>query len=258
MPGHVRTFLLPQLATAQDFAGAVAVMIDQLRASTTICAALAAGATEIIPTLEPEEAERVKSSRPPGACLTGGERGGLLIPGFDLDNSPASYTPQRVAGKAIAFTTTNGTKAALIARDAAALHVGCLANVSALAAAIGADDRPVALLCAGTRDRVTLEDCLAAGAIAAALVAHGRPIHLPDARPDDDSTLLCLRLWESALASPGGVLGALRISRGARNLTREGLADDIARCAVMDVHPVVPTWDAKSASFRERPSEPRP
>jgi 2-phosphosulfolactate phosphatase len=249
MPGVVRTYLLPQLVDPATLAGGIAVVIDQLRASSTICAALASGAVSVVPCLTEDDARRWKDAAPAGSCLAGGEREGTLIPGFDLDNSPTSYTPERIRGKTIAFTTTNGTKAAILAQRADVLFIGCLANLSALTARIGSDERTVHIICAGTRARVTLEDTLAAGAIAEKLEALGRPIHLPDARPDDDSTMIAIRLWRDALARPGGVLESMRISRGARNLIREHLAPDIDACSRIDSTPVVPVFKAPPGAF---------
>ena len=81
----------------------------------------------------------------------GGERGGVLIPGFDLDNSPLSYTRERVQGKTIIFTTSNGTAALLHAKNAAEILVGSFANVTAICQRVANDPRPVHILCAGTR-----------------------------------------------------------------------------------------------------------
>jgi 2-phosphosulfolactate phosphatase len=249
MPGVVRTYLLPQLVDPAVLVGGIAIVIDQLRASTTICAAIASGATGIIPCMTEDDASAAKKARPPGTCLTGGEREGTLIPGFDLDNSPTAYTPDIIRGKTIAFTTTNGTKAAVLAEGAAVLVAGCLANLTAVARFVGVDDRPVHILCAGTRQRVTLEDTLAAGAIAERLQAAGRPIHLPDARPDDDSSLIAIRLWRDMLTREGGILAAMRESRGGRNLTREKLTADIDACSKVDAYPVVPLFDRTQRMF---------
>lgn len=244
MPGVIRTYLLPQLVEPDALVGGYAIIIDQLRASTTMCAALAAGAAGVMPCLTEDDARRVKQAGAPGTCLTGGERAGVMIPDFDLDNSPAAYTREVVAGKTIAFTTTNGTRAAVLCKDGETMLVGCLGNLSALAARIGADARPVHLICAGTRTRVSQEDVGAAGAIAERLVALGRPTGLADARPDDDSTLLALNLWRTFSARSGGVLEMLTGSRGGRNLIREGLRSDIELCARIDGYPVVPEFDA--------------
>ena len=118
----IHAHFLPRLTTPDALVGATVIVIDVLRATTTITAALAAGAERVIPCGELDDARRVREElaggRPPVSALLGGERGGLPIAGFDLGNSPAEYTPERVAGRTIAFTTTNGTQAMLHCRQA--------------------------------------------------------------------------------------------------------------------------------------------
>ena len=109
MTNQLNVHLLPELANPHDLAGHTSIVIDTLRASTTITTALENGAEKIIPCLTVEEARQLANDRP--GALLGGERGGKPLPGFDFGNSPAEYEPNRVAGKTIVFTTTNGTKA---------------------------------------------------------------------------------------------------------------------------------------------------
>ncbi len=117
---------MPQGAAA----GGIAVVIDVLRASTTIATALAHGAVAVraVPTVD--EARRVALA---GAALLGGERGGLPIAGFDLGNSPREYTPERVAGRKLVITTTNGTAALAACGAAREIVVGAIVNRSAVA-----------------------------------------------------------------------------------------------------------------------------
>src|SRR5437773_10831626 len=95
--GQLDVYLVPDLVESAALAGKTAVVIDVLRATTTIVHALAAGAKEVVPCLEVEDARRIAKEVGESAVL-GGERGGLPIPGFDLGNSPAEYTRERVAG----------------------------------------------------------------------------------------------------------------------------------------------------------------
>ena len=242
--------LAAHLTTAQadpaELRGGVVIMVDALRASTTIAAALHAGATEVLPTLTVEQAlSRAQSatSRP----LLGGERAGQRIPGFDLGNSPRDYTPALVSGKQIAFTTTNGTAALLHAANAGAAEilVGAFANLTAICSRVAGDPRPVHLLCAGTRDRVTLDDCLAAGAMVDRLLNAGRALTLGDG---GDPARLCLAAWR--LAQAQGLLDAMLASRGGRNLASINLQSDILDCCQIDAHPVVPRFDPVSGVVR--------
>src|SRR5262245_1177144 len=124
----LNTYLLHTLADPDQLAGGIAVMIDVLRASTTINQALAAGAKEVLPCLEIDDAQRLAAELPAGTYLLGGERRGGKIEGFDLGNSPSEYSPANVAGKSIVFTTTNGTRAIHTSRLAHAVLVGSFTN----------------------------------------------------------------------------------------------------------------------------------
>lgn len=232
--------LLPALISSESLAGSVVIMIDALRASVTIASALHAGAVTVIPTLTVEEAfarrEQLWSQGiEKTSILLGGERGGVLIPGFDLDNSPLAYTPDRVSGRIIIFTTANGTSTLLHARAASRVLIGALTNVNAICRTVASDPRPVHIICSGTRGEVSLDDCLAAGAIAESLVNSGRQT------VSDDSALLCLRVWKEANAT--GLFHAMQSSRGGRNLAKLGLARDVEFCSTLNALPVVPEFN---------------
>ena len=148
---------LPEVVTAEDLAGTTAVVIDVLRATTTIVYALAAGARAVVPCLTIEAAHERAAAMAAGTALLAGERGGLAIPGFDLGNSPTEFTPEQVGGKYVVLTTTNGTKALLHCRAAEQVLVAALANLSALCGVL-TDCPRVELVCAGTDGHVTEED----------------------------------------------------------------------------------------------------
>jgi 2-phosphosulfolactate phosphatase len=128
----VRVHLLPDLAAPETFAGSVAVVIDVLRATTTIVHALAAGCTSVYPCLEVEEARRLADSLPAGKVLLAGERQGKPLEGFDLGNSPGQFTPQTCRDLAVVLTTTNGTRALIRAAGAARVLVAAFVNYSAV------------------------------------------------------------------------------------------------------------------------------
>jgi 2-phosphosulfolactate phosphatase len=241
LPRPVRVHVVPERVDPAALAGSVVVVIDALRASVTIAAALHAGAERIIPTLTVEEALSWRD-RLGGSVLLGGERGGVLIPGFDLDNSPGHYTPGVVAGRTVIFTTTNGTAALRHAGHAARVLVGSLVNASAVCDAAGSDDRPVHLLCAGTAGEAGLDDMLAAGAIVEGLMARRR-------RPGDRACEECLEAWRGRHAAAGGLLGLMRESVGGRNLVRLGLEEDIERCSRVDSILVVPVFDPRTGAI---------
>jgi 2-phosphosulfolactate phosphatase len=245
-------YLSPSHVEPAALAGGIVVMIDTLRASTTMTRALANGAREIVPTLTVDEAiSTARELRDLGLdVLLGGERSGQLIPGFDLDNSPASYTADRVRDRIIVFTTTNGTAALRHATLGSRVLVGSLCNLSALCDAIATDPRPVHILCAGTRGEISADDATVAGAIAARLVSSGR------AHAGDDAGRLCAMAWASIAPEPGrepateAIATALLACRGGRNLARIGLARDVLECAAIDTSRVVPVFTPDDGRVR--------
>jgi 2-phosphosulfolactate phosphatase len=255
MSRPISVHLLPGLFEPVDLRGGVAVVIDLLRATSTIIHALAAGATSVVPCGEVEEARRLAAQAPSGTFVLGGERGGLKIPGFDLGNSPGEYTREVVAGKTLIFTTTNGTRALIRAKEARRVLVGALVHLGALVDLLAEETGPVHLVCAGTEGRITLEDVLCAGAI-----AHWLNLAVDDADVGDDSTQLALSLFASCghnydRAYEDRVLAILRQSRGGRNLIDCGLGADIAVCAEQDKFDIVPElsrdpWEIRVARKR--------
>ena len=136
---------LPAMMNTANLAGGTVVIIDILRASSTIITALHNGAKRVIPCGTPEEARQIREQSHADDVLLGGERGGVLIEGFDCGNSPAEYAPGRVAGKTIAFTTTNGTQALLKSAAAETILIGAFVNRRAVAERLHDDQRPVHL-----------------------------------------------------------------------------------------------------------------
>ena len=227
-------WLPAELALEPDLAQVV--VIDVVRATTSIVTALAAGADSVIPVLGPDQArsERVRS---PEALLCG-ETGGLAPPGFDLDNSPRSFTRGRVAGRALIFSTTNGTRAMRAAIGARSLRLACFRNLGAVAASLESDlvaasDARVTVLCSGRGGRVSMDDAWCAGH----LVARLRDPH-PDAELTDGARLATM--LAAALGMP--TAAGLAETAAGRALVRLGLEDDLVACARVDDLEVVPVW----------------
>lgn len=226
------------------------VVIDLLRASTTVCHALAAGAREVVPFQEVDAVLAAAQGCLRSEVLLGGERGGKIIPGFDLGNSPCEYTPEVVFGKRVLFTTTNGTRAIHHARLAARVVMGCVANLAALADSL-ADEPVVHLLCAGTGGHVAREDQLAAGAIAATFCSD-REYELNEAARS------VLGEWQE-LVNTAAALGRLtseqlavelRTTTGGKNLLAIGQDDDLVVCAEIDSRAVVPELDRAAGCLK--------
>ena len=165
---HIHVHLLPDLVEENALTGATVVVMDVLRATTTLTCALAAGASGVIVCREVNEARQIADSlklEAPDAQrpLLGGEREGIRIAGFDLGNSPAEYTREAVGGRTLVFTTTNGTRACLRCRQARRVLLGALVNRRAVLQALVGENQ-IHLMCAGTRGEITREDALCAGA----------------------------------------------------------------------------------------------
>jgi 2-phosphosulfolactate phosphatase len=227
---EVRVHLLPALVPEGSLAGGVAVVIDVLRATTAMVYALAAGCTAIRPCAEVEEARELARSLPPGRALLAGERGGLPLPGFDLSNSPAEYTPAVCGGREVVLTTTNGTRALLRAAGAARVLAAAFVNFSAVCEQLRQDARAVHVVCAGTEGEVTLEDVLLAGAFVDFLSGAAA------ARPNDSARLA----RDSFTNNRHALLAALEVSKGGTRLRRIGYEQDIRAAARVDRFALVP------------------
>lgn len=257
----LRVHLAPSLVKVDALVGSIAVMVDQLRASSTICAALANGAKEVRACLEPMGAMAAKNQYRPSTFILGGERGGRRIEGFDLGNSPREYTRSAVMGKTVIFTTTNGTRVLYHAAKAERVLVGCLANVDALVELLSqgtgsSGGRDVSIVCAGVNGEVAFEDVLAAGAIASKLLMAPYVASTEDApaqgsmwRPDDGA-LIAMNAWRRASITPDDLLDAMKQSTGGRNLVSIRLSADVAWCTTAAQMRIVPEFDRQTSSLR--------
>ena len=227
---EVRVHLLPDLAPLGQLRGGVAVVVDVLRATTTIIYALAAGCEAVRPCLQVDEARALADGMRAGRVLLGGERGGRPLPGFDLGNSPREYNCKVCRGTTLVLTTTNGTRALIRAAEADRVLVAGFVNYSAVCEQLRLDARPIHIVCAGTDGEVTLEDTLLAGAFVDYL-SETCEVRLNDAA----------RLAWDCFENHGKVLlGALEISRGAEELKRLGYHEDIRAAAQVDQFALVP------------------
>lgn len=241
---------LPQFVAESDLAGRTVIVIDLLRASSTICHALAAGARCVRPFVEVDQVRRAAQGVDRTATLLGGERGGRRIDGFDLGNSPSEYAPSAVFGQQILFTTTNGAKAIEHARLARRVLIGAAVNRRAVAEAAGQDDE-VDILCAGTGGRVTREDVLGAGCLVAALLEQ-RPWTLNDWAESAHREWLELVTAARALGRTLSEQFAreLRETPGGRDLLEIGMDADLTTCAEIDALSVVPAFDPTTGELR--------
>jgi 2-phosphosulfolactate phosphatase len=227
----VNVLLAPPFAPAA-LRGAHVVVVDVLRATTTIATALANGAAGVIPASDTETALAIAGRLGRDRVLLCGERDSLRIPGFDLDNSPASYGAETVRGKILVFTTTNGTRA-LRAGDGASSSVRAAAfvNRAAVADALAREDGAIAILCAGVQGAFALEDALGAGALVDALLERVPGLEVHDGAR---GAALLYRAVASRL------LDAIASADHAAELAAKGFSADLETCARLDALGVVP------------------
>ncbi len=223
--------LLPALLDQQaNRSTTCAVVIDVLRATSVMTTAAAAGAASMHTCATTSQAFQIADQHSPRGLLCG-ERDCQRIDGFNLGNSPAEYTAERVQGRHLVITTTNGTRAIESVMSSRRLLVASFLNLSATAAAI-APETSIELVCAGTNGQITSEDILMAGALVEELTAEKTDWEL------DDSARLALAAWQRATNGSDDRVAALQLSLeqslGGRNLMRLGFGEDVKRCAQID------------------------
>jgi 2-phosphosulfolactate phosphatase len=217
--------LLPRDLDPQLLASRAVVVFDVLRATTSMTAALAAGVGEI------RVFANVADARKDAGCiglypkpLLCGEENCLPPKDFDLGNSPGDFD-RSLKDRTLFMSTTNGTRAIIAAAEAKLLLVGALVNASAVAKVLADSKLDVILLCAGTNEKVAMEDVIGAGAVLAALKRLG------EVEEESDAARMALRLFE---VSKNDLKGALSSGAGGRNVINAGLAADIEFAASLD------------------------
>jgi 2-phosphosulfolactate phosphatase len=226
----IDVFLSPAEVVELPVEGRVAVVIDVIRATTTMVEALANGARAIIPTASTEEAVKLASSLGRADTLLCGERKGLKVEGFDLGNSPVEFKESVVRGKQLVMSTTNGTRAFLAAEDAARILAASFLNLSAVVEAVR-EEGSLLVICAGKEDRFSLDDGLCAGM----LIRRLAELESADFLLNDAARMV------SDLASLYVVDAEFLASTAAgKALVEAGLEKDLQVCASLDQYRLVP------------------
>ncbi len=217
--------LSPQLARLQDFEDKVAVVVDILRATTTMVAALDYGVKSILPVESVDDCRDFQQKGYIGAA----ERGGKVVEGFKLGNSPYDYMDPFITGKKIVFTTTNGTKTIYAIKGAYKIIFGAFVNLNAVGGILKDINKDVVIVCAGWEDEVNLEDTLFAGALEGILA--------PTFTLSGDPALLAYKLYSQSKSNLSMFLeGASHIQR----LQNLNLHKDIDFCLTLDKYDCVP------------------
>lgn len=222
-------FTFPE-AGFTDLTEATVVVVDVLRATSTMVEALANGARAIYPAESTDEAMRLAQSLGRDELLLCGERRGLKIEGYDLGNSPVEFTEAAVGGKRLIMNTTNGTQAFLAVEGAERVLAGSLLNLAAVVDAVARAER-VVVVCAGREGLFALEDAVCAGILVRRLqAARGDDLELGDGARA--ARVLC------DLVQPDAAF--LADTDAGRSLARMGAEADLEWCARLDRHRVVP------------------
>jgi 2-phosphosulfolactate phosphatase len=234
---HTSEAVPPVLPVAEGGPDA-AVVIDVLRATTTIAWSLQNGAEAIQALADLGELEAAAAAWPADRCLRAGERGGKRVEGYDLGNSPLAVTPELVTGKRIFISTTNGTRSLQAVRPVPLLLTACLPNRTAVARRlVEAGAERVWIVGSGWEGDYSLEDSLAAGAVASAATELAVAPHV-GVRFGNDEMLAALALWQQWHHDTETCLRAA--SHGQRLIGIGNHDADFACCAAVDSLTIVP------------------
>jgi len=214
---------------SQDNKDKIVVVVDIFRATTTMCAALNNGTRSIIPVAGIEEAQAYKAK----GYLVGAERNVKRCDFADFGNSPFDYTEDKVSGKDVVFTTTNGTQAIEMANDADILIIGAFSNIDAVTEFCTSKQKDVIVLCAGWNNRFNIEDSLFGGALATRLLDNGYT-------PASDATRVALSMWEEAKPD---VKKYIDRTEHIKRLEANNLQKDTEFCLLENTVGIIPVYD---------------
>jgi 2-phosphosulfolactate phosphatase len=226
----LNVYATPESIADKELKDKIVVVIDVLRATSTILAALVNGCREVIPAVEIEEVINMSKNYEKDSFLLCGERNIDAIEGFHLSNSPLEYTAEQVQDKTLLFTTTNGTRAIRRAVDAKEVIICSMTNVDAVAGHIAGQQEDTVFVCAGTDGQFSMDDVVTAGAVINRLKSMVDNLELGDLALVSESMYQC---------SDGDVHGLLERSTHYKRLMASGLKDDIDYCLSLNIAPVV-------------------
>ena len=217
---------------APDIVERTIVVIDVLRATSTMVEALVNGARGVYPAASTEEAIKLASSLGRDDTLLCGESKSLMVEGFDLGNSPREFAAKAVADKRLVMSTTDGTRAFLMAEGADRVLAGCFLNLESVVDAVAGVEELV-VVCAGRGRRFSVEDALCAGTLIRRLRDRHSEMELNDAASAALELTYRLRVGVAFLAK----------TKAGQRLNEIGLRDDLKHCAQLDRYRVVPEME---------------
>jgi 2-phosphosulfolactate phosphatase len=231
---HIDIQFLPSSPNPNLLSDRVVVVIDVLRATSVMVHAMFQGALEILPVATIEEAFQIAKAFSRSSILFGGERESKKIPGFDLGNSPKEYVAERVKGKKLILTTTNGTKALHLVSSGKEILLGSFFNIGAVVQRCLEADRNLLIFPSGDEGNFSLEDSICGGMLIDLITKKGgKPVSLTDA--SWSAQILYQRFKDN-------LVEAFQLSHHGKELMNGGFEDDLAYCAQIDITPLVPIF----------------
>jgi 2-phosphosulfolactate phosphatase len=231
---NIHIQLLPFSIPPGLLSNRVVVVIDILRATSVMVQAMSQGAREIIPVKTVEEAFQMVKNFPPNDTLLGGERESRKIEGFDLGNSPREYRGEKVRGKRLILTTTNGTKAFHAVSSGKKVLVGSFLNIAAVAGRCFELNQDLLIYLSGDEGNFSLEDTVCGGMLIDRIIKKaGKSSFLTDA---SRSAHILFQKFEA------NILESFTLSQHGRDLVDRGFEEDLPYCAQVDVTNLVPVF----------------
>jgi 2-phosphosulfolactate phosphatase len=232
MTNRLHVCLSPALLSLYNVPEYIVVIVDIFRATSSICYGIENGAEAIIPVAEVDECLAYRDKKT--GYLLAAERNGEVVSGFDFGNSPFSYTKEKVAGKTIVLTTTNGTQALHLSRTAKRVVIGSFLNLTALCNWLKTQNENILLVCAGWKNNFNLEDTLFSGAVIEQLKTGNYKT--------DDSAIAANDLYQLGKDDLNTYLAKTSHSERLKKL---GIEADIAFCLNVDITTSIPVLEGE-------------
>lgn len=227
---RIEVCLSPALFEYQKNIEDIVVVVDILRATSSICTAFESGVAKLIPVESRAIAKEYKEK----GYTVAAERDGIRLDFADLGNSPDNFLPEIVKGKEVVYSTTNGTKTIMMSADCYKVVIGSFLNLTAMCNWLKTQDRDVMVLCAGWKNRFNIEDTVFAGAVVENLIDSG------DFATICDSAKASLDMWKN---HKHDLYGLMQQTAQKGRLSKNNLDSCIQYCVTVDITTVIPVLE---------------
>lgn len=247
---HIDIILTHEAIDMRQIKGKICVVIDTLRATSTIITALNSGCSEIIPASCITEAQRLKKNKKYHEYLLGGEIEGQHIKNFHLGDSPLEYCNGHLRGNGLIFSTTNGTRTLQKVRKARSVLVCALLNATAVVKWLAGQSKDILICCAGTRGHYSLEDYLTAGCIVHELTERKYSCTTTDIA----YTAACFYKYNKQLSGNSlSFTSLLKLTKNGKRLLEAGFEEDLTYCGQQDILSILPFYKNGSIKVPDSP-----